>query len=366
MVLGHKRNSSIVSAAVWLFIVIGTISQAAAQERPLSVRLGQAIVLEFPSPIKRVSLGNPEIVETTVATPRQLLINGKNLGTTSIVVWDEFEIYKVYRITVVEPTSTAQVMLHVRFAEVNRSALKEFGINLLAKNMRFSSSAQSTVDVGSFAGKVNTPSDPLSLSEMVDVFFHLPQDNLAGIIHALEEENLLTTLAKPTLSAVNGGEASFLAGGEVPVPVVTGSGTMQSVTIQWKEFGIKLKFKPQILDTTTIKIGVNAEVSSLDFDNGVILSGFRIPALTTRRAETTVELGQGNYLVIGGLLNRETSKKISRLPYIGKIPVLGLLFSSRRYVNKETELLIILSPEITRSVDENGLATQIRTIKNSN
>ncbi|MDZ7369700.1 MAG: pilus assembly protein N-terminal domain-containing protein [candidate division KSB1 bacterium] len=337
---------------------------AQVQTQTVTVTVGQSLILDFPTSIKRISLANPELIEATVVSPRQVLVNGKALGSTSVIVWDEGENYKIYKVMVAEPSSGKQIMLYVRFAEVDRKALREFGINLWAKNIKTSQSSGGSTEIGVFSGKVNTPNDPFILNEMVDLFFKIPQNNISSIIRALEERNLLKTLAKPTLSAIDNGEASFLAGGEVPVPVVSGSGIMQSVTITYKEFGIKLKFQPHIIDSSLIKIKVNAEVSSLDYENGVIMSGFRIPALITRRAETTVELAEGKFLIIGGLLNRETTEKISGLPFISKIPVLGILFGSRRYQNKETELLILLSPEIARPVDKEGLPAKIRSLKN--
>jgi pilus assembly protein CpaC len=359
----HLKRHNYALAAFLLITCLWSLTSAQTVAQMVGVSPGQSVILDFTVPIKRISLVNPEIVEATVVSPKQLLINGKAIGITSVIVWDNFEAYKIFNVKVEAAPASSQIILHVRFAEVDKTALKELGVNLLAKNVRFNSSAGSSVDLGSFGGKVNTPSDPLNLSETVDFFFNLPGDNLSGIIKALEEEDLLTTLAKPNLTAVNGDTASFLAGGEIPVPISSGTGDRQTVTVMYKEFGVKLKFVPRVLDSSTVNINVKAEVSALDFDNGVILSGFRIPALTTRRAETTVELGQGKFLVIGGLLTQEMTKKISRVPILGRIPVLGMLFSSRRFANKETELLIILSPDIIHGVEESGMPGQIRELK---
>ena len=166
------------------------------------------------------------------------------------------------------------------------------------------------------------------------------------MLKALEDNNFISILATPNLSAISGSEASFLAGGEFPIPIVSGSMGMQTVTIQFKEYGVRLKFLPTVLDSNVVNIKVTAEVSSLDFENGVTLSGFQIPSLVTRKAETTVELDEGQYLVMGGLLSNDLSETLSRIPVLGHIPILGKLFSSKRYMNRESELLITLSPRI--------------------
>ncbi|HQG46685.1 MAG TPA: general secretion pathway protein, partial [bacterium] len=204
-------------------------------------------------------------------------------------------------------------------------------------------------NLGIFSGKVNAPSDPLGLGDAVDIFFSLPGLDFSTIMRALEEKSLLSVLAKPNLCAVNGAEASFLAGGEFPVPIVSGAAGTQSVTIQFKEFGVRLRFLPHIIDSTTVNLKIAAEVSSLDFDNGITLSGFNVPALSARKAETTVELPQGRFLVIGGLLSREMTRRVSQLPLLGSIPVLGQLFKSSRFQQKESELLIVVTPEIVGS-----------------
>jgi pilus assembly protein CpaC len=197
---------------------------------------------------------------------------------------------------------------------------------------------------------VNEPSDPLRLGTAVDMFFRIPTENISAIVKALHENNFLTLLASPNLSASSGSEASFLAGGEFPIPVVSGAAGMQTVTIAWKEFGVKLKFLPTVLDSNIINIKVASEVSNLDFENGVTLSGFKIPALVSRRSETTVELEQGQYLIIGGLMTSDMAKTVSKIPILGHIPVLGRLFSSRRFLDRESELLITLTPEIIHSM----------------
>jgi len=324
-------------------IVPSACLSAKSDVQKVMIGVGYTEIIELSSAVKRISIANPDIADASVTTPTQLVINGKSLGATSMIVWDDREKYKKFKLVVHSENSYHQVMLRVRFAEVNRTAFKELGFDFLIKNMKAGSDK---VDVGSFSGHVNTPSDPLSLGDNVDFFLAIPTQNVSTIIKALEEKRLLTMLASPSLSALNGAEASFLAGGEIPVPIV--SGIANQVTIEYKEFGIRLKFVPTVLDSELVNISVSTEVSSLDFDNGIVLSGFRIPALTSRKTETAVELRDGEIFAIGGLVTNEIAHTISRIPLLGNIPVLGKLFSSERFLDSETELVVMISPHIVQ------------------
>ncbi len=330
-----------------LLIVAGSLS--AATPGRILVPLGQSQVITFNAPVKRISIANPDLADATVVTPYQLLLNGKALGVTSLVIWDDQESFHITRLEVIEEGTPQQILLKVRFAEVNENALRELGIDFWKKALHVK---DKTVNIGLFSGKVSSPNDPLLLNDAVDIFFSIPELSFSSVLRALEEKNLLSILAKPNLTAISGAEASFLAGGEFPIPIVSGAAGMQTVTIQFKEFGVRLRFLPRIIDSTRINLKIAAEVSNLDFDNGIILSGFRIPALSTRKAETTVELEQGRHLVIGGMLSREMSKTVSQIPLVGSIPVLGKLFQSTRYLQKETDLLILVSPEIVHPLAE--------------
>jgi pilus assembly protein CpaC len=333
-------------------LLFGFELSAKTDDAECTVRIGQSEILDLDQPIKRVAISKPEIADATVISPRQLLLDGKSTGTTTLIIWPETGKYQKIRLRVCTGENPCQVMLHVRFMEVNRSALKEFGSDLLFKKLKIGSEQ---FEVGSYGGKLSTPSDPLSLSTLVDFSFAIPSQRFSAILKALQENDFLSILAAPTLSAVSGAEANFLAGGEFPIPIVSGTAGMQTITIQFKEFGIKLKFVPTVLDTALVNIKVIAEVSSLDFENGVVISGFRIPSLVSRKAETTVELKEGQYLVIGGLLSNELSQVVSKIPLLGQIPILGTIFSSRRYQKKETELLVTLSPQIVQAVSEESV-----------
>jgi pilus assembly protein CpaC len=343
-----------------ILILASAAKSGVVQKAPnagLTVRMGQSEILDFDQPIKRVAISNPDVADATVISPTQIMVDGKTAGVTSMVVWRESGPYQKYRLNVCEGAGLHQVMLHVKFMEVNKSALKEFGSDFLLKSMKI---GNERVDMGSYGGNVNVPSDPLALSNTVDFFFSIPNRNVSAVFRALQDNNLLSVLAAPNLSAVSGTEAAFLAGGEFPIPIVSGSMGMQTLTIQFKEYGIKLKFLPTVLDSALVRIKVMAEVSNLDFENGIQLSGFRIPSLVTRKTETTVELEDGRYLIVGGLLSNETSEVISKIPVLGSIPVLGKLFSSQRYQNKESELLVTVSPQIVQAVSKEDVP-QLKT-----
>jgi pilus assembly protein CpaC len=239
-----------------------------------------------------------------------------------------------------------QVMLAVRFAEVKRSALKDLGINyqVLAKI--------GSVTLSSFAG-------PLALGSTL---FPTPAGlfNISGnsgnvqfdaVLNALEQRGIIKTLAEPNLVALSGDTASFLAGGEFPIPVAqsgSGSERNQAITIEFKQFGVGLSFTPTVIGEDVISLVVAPEVSALDTSTEINISGVRIPGLVTRRVKTTVELKNGQSFAIAGLLQKEFRNSIDQIPYLGKIPVLGALFRSAEYQRNETELVVIVTPYIVK------------------
>lgn len=345
--------TAIVTVILWSFAGSAAWPLFAQQENiDLVLHPGHASVIRNETVVKKVAIADPEIADATVISAHQILLIGKTAGVTSLIVWDENMAYVTYTVSVKPERASHQIMLEVKFLEVNKSALKEFGSDFLIKGMKAGSRS---ADIGSFGGKVSQPSDPLLLGNTVDMFLAIPTENFSMILKALQENNMLTVLASPTLSAISGSDAEFLAGGEFPIPIVSGSMGTQTVTIVFKEYGVKLKFTPTILDSQVVNIAVHAEVSSLDFENGVTLSGFQIPSLVTRKAQSTVELKEGEHLIIGGLFSSETAETISKIPLLGDIPILGKLFSSRKFQKKESELLISLSPRINTSVSANEI-----------
>jgi pilus assembly protein CpaC len=268
---------------------------------------------------------------------------------------------KVTSMMEVPPPLTGEILLQVRFAEVDRSALTQFGINI------FSTGAGNTLGsttIGQFSpiqtwqlqdtfptagvpaiNKVSQTTNALNL------FLFNPQIHLGVAIQALQSQNLLQILAEPNLMTESGKEASFLAGGEFPYPSIQSIGggtTTPAITIQFKEFGIRLSFTPILAADGTIHLKVKPEVSTLDFANGVTIGGFNLPALSTRRVESEMSLADGQTFAIAGLVDNRVTELMSKVPGLGDIPVLGKLFQSKNFSKSKTELLVIVTPHVVR------------------
>jgi pilus assembly protein CpaC len=376
----------------------------------VKLMVGRSTVLDVGKPIARVSLTSPDIADALVTSASQLLINGKMPGTISMFVWDRAGGIKRYEVVVqrdlaqlndqvktlfpgesitaasngksivlsgsvsrkdigdravevaagyvdkkeevvnllqVSGTSSNQVLLRVRFAEVSRSVLMELGANLFTgangyKNyVGRTTTQQFPAPVFDNAGNNNT----LVFTDYLNFFLFDLKNQLGLNIKALQTKGLFQTLAEPNLVAESGKEASFLAGGEFPVPVAQPSGGSTAITIVYKEFGVRLTFTP-VVNGDRIHLKVRPEVSTLDFANGVTLSGFRVPALSTRRAETELELQNGQMFAMAGLLDNSVTNTMQKIPGIGDIPILGELFKSRSAQKDKTELVVMITPEI--------------------
>jgi pilus assembly protein CpaC len=250
------------------------------------------------------------------------------------------------------PSSDPQIMLKVRFASVDRTLQKQLGLNIFSLG---AANSIGTVSTGQFSpptisSPTGTPT--ANLSDMLNLFIFRPDLNLGATLKALETKGLLEVLAEPNVLAINGKQASFLAGGEYPYPVVqgvTGGGT-GAVTIQFKQFGVRLNFIPTITPRNTIRLQVAPEVSSLDFTNGVTISGFVVPGITVRRVKTEVELSQGQSFAIGGLIDNRETENFNKIPLIGDVPILGKLFQSINRTKQNTELIVIVTPEIVAPI----------------
>ena len=248
-----------------------------------------------------------------------------------------------------------QVMLQVRVAEVNRRALKEVGLSLFASREDFAgrsttqqfSAPDFDIQNPTMFAKPPNPVD-MTFSDYLNVLFFNRTLGVGGVLRALQATGYFQTLAEPNLIAYNNQEASFLAGGEFPIPVVQGA--TGTVTILFKEFGVKLNFTPRIAGDT-IRLKVRPEVSSLDFNNGITLSGFRIPALITRRAETDVELRDGQSFAIAGLLDNESQSDATAVPILSRLPIIGALFKAKAERSEQTELMVIVTPRLVRPLD---------------
>lgn len=248
------------------------------------------------------------------------------------------------------PTAEPQILLKVRFASVDRTVTRQLGMNLFSTG---AANTVGTVTTGQYTAPTvaqATPSTPASatISNALNLFFFRPDLNLGATIEALETQGLVQVLAEPNVLAINGKQASFLAGGEYPFPVVQGvsGGVGGAVTILFKEYGVRLNFIPTITPRGTIRLQVAPEVSSLDFTQAVQISGFSIPSIDIRRVKTEVELNDGQSFAIGGLLDNRETKTFEKIPFIGDVPILGKFFQSISTTRSNTELMVIVTPEI--------------------
>jgi len=392
--------------------------QSAESEGPQTLHLlvGRSIVISSPARIKRVSLADPNIAEAIVVSPTQVLVNGRAPGGVSLIIWDESDQSQAFEVSVdidvlglsqkihevfpsedvhietsrdvvmlsgkissslvadkileivkgatpkvtslmqVPTTPTGQILLQVRFAEVNRTAISEFGINILslpgAKNIGTISTQQFAppqLTTSSGVSNGTTTGTNIGLSDLLNIFIFRPDINLAATIKALQEQNVLEILAEPNLMTESGKDASFLAGGEFPFPILQstgGGGGFAGITIQFKEFGVRLNFTPTLTPDGLIHLKVKPEVSSLDFTNALTLQGFVIPALATNRVESEMDLTDGQSFAIAGLLDNRVTEQLQKIPGIGDIPILGKLFQSRNINKSKNELLIVVTPRI--------------------
>jgi pilus assembly protein CpaC len=344
-------------ALIILFVFFS--ANLSAQQHLLRVVKGKSTVLNYPEKIQTVSLANEEIADVVSVTPTDLVIIGKEVGVTSLVVWGESKKYIMYDVKVERNISGQQVVLEVQVGEVNKTALTALGLDFLMVDNDPSHIKKGTKILGTYAGQVTSPdpeSQQLFAQDGITAVIKWLGDKqqFSTIIKALEQKGDLKLLANPQLIGLSGEKASFLVGGEIPVPVaqtVTGGGA-PSVTIEWKEYGVKLNFVPTIIDTNLVNLKIAPEVSSLDWANAVTFGGWTIPAIRSRKADAVVELNSEQSVVLGGLNSTEEIKTVKRIPILGHIPLLNLLFSRKETTKSETELLIIVSPRIIYSVAE--------------
>lgn len=378
----------------------------------LVVVIDKSQILNLDVAYKEVMVGNPEVADILPLTDKSIYIIGKKTGSTSLSIYgtkkrliavldlvvsldleglkarlyelmptEKFEVrpangsillsgaissaghmsramavaerYAPGQVTnLMSVTGSQQVLLEVRFAEVQRATIKQLGFNLTAIGSDFLIGTgdivlNGTIDTGSFS--------------VGDFSFDIGDTNFNVLFDNLEQKGLVKTLAEPNLVAMSGDTASFLAGGEFPVPVARagGSGGEVTITVEFKQFGIALAFTPTVLDNGLINLVVSPEVSNIDRNSSVTISGFNIPGLSTRRANTTVELRDGQSFAIAGLIKSDFQDTIRQFPILGDIPVIGALFRNSRYEKNESELVIVVTPHLVKPSSAGQLRTAV-------
>ena len=418
----HSSQTNLSAAAPAVADSPQPTGQASETPQSLHLMVGRSLVITSPTRIKRVSLADPSIAEAIVVSPYQVLVNGKAPGGVSLLLWDEsdqsqaFEVSvdidimslseKIHEVFPKEPVQVetskdavmlsgkissaavadkilevvknatpkvtslmevpmapyGEILLEVKFAEVDRAAITQFGVNILGlpgnKFIGTSSTQQfsppqllssSSTSNGSTTTTSGGIGSNFGVSSLLNIFLFRPDINLAATIQALRENNVLQILAEPNLLTASGKDASFLAGGEFPFPVIQstgGSGSFPAITIQFKEFGVRLNFTPTLRADGLIHLKVSPEVSSLDFSNALTIQGFVIPALSTRRVTSEMDLKDGQSFAIAGLVDNTVTTTMEKIPGIGDIPILGRLFQSKSVNKSKDELVVLVTPRI--------------------
>jgi pilus assembly protein CpaC len=376
---------------------------------PLRVMVDKSLLINTTERLKRISVTDPSVAYATVITPTQILVHGRSPGEVSLLIWDELERSRSFDLRVdvdvsaaaeeehrvfpeeqisVTPSRSAivlsghvttedvakragelataysknvvnvltfgpvgaqEVLLEVKFAEVDRSALTQLGSNFFstgAGNFIGTTSTGQFGGVGSqqitqVPGQSGSGAATETINNVLNLFLFRPDIHFGAVIEALQNKNLLQILAEPNLIAVNGKKASFLAGGQFPFPIVQPGAGFTAVTISFKEFGVKLEFTPVIMPNGNIHLIVAPEVSTLDFANALTISGFTVPALSTRKAETEFELQDGQSFVIAGLIDNRVTDIWNKIPGLGDIPILGNFFKSKSASKSNSELMVL-------------------------
>jgi pilus assembly protein CpaC len=340
-----------------------------AVRRDLS-ELEQRVRQLFPGEPIQVSSNGGDVVLSGVVSSKYIVDKATSLATGYV---DKAE-NVVNLLRQQEGVASNQILLRVRFAEVSRSALQELGVSFFTSptgventigritTQQFSApgfdNLKVTKDSADFGADPVSASGEFTFSDFLNLFLFSNKYDVGAMVRALSSKGLFQSLAEPNLVTQNGKEASFLAGGEYPYPVVQGTGGATSISIEFKEFGIRLKFTPTVIGNDLIHLKVAPEVSALDFGNSVTMNGFRVPALTTRRTATEVELRDGQTFAIAGLMDNSLTQTMSKVPGLGDIPILGYLFRSKAYQKNSTELVVMITPQILKR-DSTGVTSKV-------
>ncbi|MBC7545049.1 MAG: type II and III secretion system protein family protein [Candidatus Sericytochromatia bacterium] len=380
-------------------LMSAAVPSAYAAENELHVILGRSEVVQMPEAITRVAISDPSIADVVVLPDREVLINGKAGGVTSLMVWTRsgrrtYEVsvgqdlqgllpaltqitgshdlsvtmangtvilqgtvrtarlkalaervagtYATRIISELAIQAGEQIQVSIRVLEITKTANKELGVTWGTRHVTDVKNGVEQFLFQPLQGALQEGGPLAALTGLGGLF----RDPLSVKIDLLVRENKARLLARPTLVANSGSTAKFLAGGEIPIPVQQALGM---TTILWKEYGIRLETEPTLLDDGRIQLKLKPEVSSLDFNNGITINNFRVPALRTRKAETEVRLAPMESLALGGLIASEEAHNVTKLPGLGDIPILGELFKSHQFLNGDSELMIIVTPQLVQA-----------------
>jgi len=337
-------------------------SAAGAGEDALLVETGSQLRLAHAFVVRQVAVGDPAVADVEVVSPRELLITGKAPGATSLLVWPEGQSEPVARDLHVVPVSLArtevpgdaQVQIDVRVVELSRRHLKEAGIQIGRSTMNTTINLSPPGTLSGVSGGEDTgfllesASGFLPMAQAFTLVFADAREGILAVLSILESNGFAHVLAEPSLVALSGQTASFVVGGEFPIPVAQSGSSNGAITVEFKEFGVRVQLTPTVLASDRIVLKVAPEVSELDFTTAVQTGGVIVPGLVTRRADTTIQLGDGESFAIGGLVSKNVTSNIDKLPFLGDLPVLGAFFRSTRIDRQEKELLMVVSPHLVR------------------
>ncbi|WPN98944.1 type II and III secretion system protein family protein [Pseudomonas sp. MUP55] len=336
---------------------------ASLGQLPAALSVGEGLQQELQSPvaITRLAIGDPKIADVHLNGDRGFLLTGVGPGTTSLMVWTACSATPRQSMVFVkgkantaltslslspadDPSLPSQVQTDIRFVEVSRTKLKEASTKILGIGNNFFLGSPNLLSPAPSTFKLPVSADSFNIG--------FGGGRVSAMINALESSGFAYTLARPSLVAMSGQSATFLAGGEIPIPVPS-SGS-DNISIEYKEFGIRLTLTPTVIDRNRISLKVAPEVSELDYTNAVVLENIRVPALTIRRTDTSVSLADGESFVISGLISSNTTTNISKFPGLGDIPILGAFFRDSSVSREDKELLMIVTPHLVQPLAANA------------
>ena len=358
-----KMSRWLACAALLVFLAPPVRADQPKDREVIRVSVGAQTDFKTPANVQRVAIGDTAIADVRVLGRREILILGKHAGETSLLLWEKKnDPPKEYLVQVYPPLSSlaptsGQVMVDVKFVELSKKVLKETGINLISQNnITFGTFAPGALNKVTGIGAAVTTEAAIPFSNAFHLVMGSNGNSALGVFALLENNGLAHTLAQPSMTVVSGQTASFMAGGEFPIPVAQSLG---QITITYKEYGIRLVFTPTVFSKDRIAIKLAPEVSELDFTNAVTSTGVSVPAILTRRAETTIEMGDGESFVIAGLISRNFSDSVDKVPGLGDVPILGAFFRSTRFSREDKELVIVVTPTLVRPLAAKAEQPQI-------